>query len=85
MSHGSNFHHRPLLALLVALVLHKGDSADLNFAILYMIIGANKYAVGATATDTQYVEQIDICFHVNTIITGTTLSSVSNGFFRICV
>ena len=83
VSHSSNFHHWPLLALLVALVLHKGDSADLNFAILYMIIGANKYAVGAT--DTQYVEQIDICFHVNTIITGTTLSSVSNGFFRICV
>ena len=38
VSHSSNFHHWPLLALLVALVLNYGDSADLNFAILYMII-----------------------------------------------
>ena len=34
----SNFHHLALFALLVALVLHKGDSMDLNFAILYTII-----------------------------------------------
>ena len=34
----SNFHHSPLLSLLVALVLHYCDSVDLNFAILYMII-----------------------------------------------
>ena len=30
----SKFHHWPLLALLVVLVLHWGYSADLNFAIL---------------------------------------------------
>ena len=36
VSSSSNFHHWPLLALIVALVLHygDGDSADLNFAIL---------------------------------------------------
>ena len=33
VSYSSNFHHC-LLALLVALVMHWGDSADLNFAIL---------------------------------------------------
>ena len=32
--HSSKFHHWPLLALLVAQVLHKGDSADFIFAIL---------------------------------------------------
>ena len=37
VSHSSNFHH---LALLVALVL-RSDSSDLNFAILYMIIGSH--------------------------------------------
>ena len=41
LSHSSIFHHWPLLALLVALVLHYGDSADLNFAILYMIIDSS--------------------------------------------
>ena len=30
----SKFHYLALLALLVVLVLHYGDSADLNFAIL---------------------------------------------------
>ena len=30
----SNFQYLALLALLVALVLHLGDSADFNFAIL---------------------------------------------------
>ena len=35
----SKFHH---LALLVALVLYRGDSADLNFAILYSMIIALK-------------------------------------------
>ena len=39
VSHSSNFHHWPLLAFLVALELHSGDSVDLNFAIPYMIIG----------------------------------------------
>ena len=38
VSHSSNFYHWPLFPLLVELVLHLGDSADLNFAILYMII-----------------------------------------------
>ena len=38
VSCSSNFQHWPLLALFVALVLHKGDSADFIFAILYMII-----------------------------------------------
>ena len=37
----SKFHFLVLLALLVALVLHSGDSADLNFAILCMIIASN--------------------------------------------
>ena len=41
MSCSLNFHHWPLLALLVALVLHKGDLADLNFAILCMIIDSS--------------------------------------------
>ena len=31
----SKFHHLALLALFVALVLHYGDSAYFNFAILY--------------------------------------------------
>ena len=33
----SKFNHLALLALLVALVLHEGDSADFNFAILYVV------------------------------------------------
>ena len=39
VSCSSNFYHLALLALFVVLVLHQGDSADLNFVILYMIIG----------------------------------------------
>ena len=42
----SKLYHWPLLALLVALVLHYGDSADLIFAILYMIIVNKRVKIG---------------------------------------
>ena len=41
VSYSSNFQQWPLLALLVVLVLHEGESMAFIFAILYMIIATS--------------------------------------------
>ena len=59
VSCSSNFHHWPLLALIVALMLHLGDSADLKFAILYIIIALAWSQVSSASLLTVAVEQQD--------------------------
>ena len=68
-SHSSNFHHWPLFALLVALVLPQGDSADLNFAILCMIIDFNQLIFSSKDT-------------TNKIVSDTVLSAVAQNMMK---